>query len=221
MQTQVYSVYYFLRGSTDILHSKHCWQREHFDSALPGCWNQFRHWCWSRLETHLRRFASACREWPVGQCVVVELLLRLFVLHILGASPDCVAQPEGVTVEHRVWTSDGVAASLTSLGCLVVLQAARGELEASGRGSLHGHWEIWGVSLTMQTAIEQFADKPLQEKHSCLKNVVSQWINFFSERITVVLNIYRKCLVKQLVPNPWLWLKTCCIGAAWMAVKRT
>ena len=116
---------------------------------------------------------------PVGQCVVVELLLRLFVLHILGASPDCVAQPEGVTVEHRVWTSDGVAASLTSLGCLVVLQAARGELEASGRGALHGHWEIWGVSLTMQTAIEQFADKPLQEKHSCLKNVVSQWINFF------------------------------------------
>ena len=55
-------------------------------------------------------------------------------------------QPEGVTVEHRVWTSDGVAASLTSLGCLVVLQAARGELEASGRGALHGHWEIWGVS---------------------------------------------------------------------------
>ena len=116
---------------------------------------------------------------PVGQCVVVELLLRLFVLHILGASPDCVAQPEGVTVEHRVWTSDGVAASLTSLGCLAILHAARGELEASGRGSLHGHWEIWGVSLTMQGAIEQFADKTLQEKHSSLKNVVCQWINFF------------------------------------------
>ena len=116
---------------------------------------------------------------PVGQCVVVELLLRLFVLHILGASPDCVAQPEGVSVEHRVWTSDGVAASLTSLGCLAILQAARGELEASGRGSLHGHWELWGVSLTMQGAIEQFADKTLQEKHSCLKNVVCQWINFF------------------------------------------
>ena len=59
---------------------------------------------------------------PVGQCVVVELLLRLFVLHILGASPDFVAQPERVTVEHRVWTSDGVAASLTSLGFLVVLE---------------------------------------------------------------------------------------------------
>ena len=116
---------------------------------------------------------------PVGQCVVVELLLRLFVLHILGAAPDAVAQPEGITVEHRVWTSDGVAASLTSLGCLVMLQAARGELEASGRGALHGHWEIWGVSMTMQNAMQEFADRSLEEKHRCLKNVVSQWINFF------------------------------------------
>ena len=112
-------------------------------------------------------------------CIVVELLLRLFVLHILGASPDCVAQPEGVTVEHRMWTSDGVAVSLTSLGCLMVLQAARGEVEASGRGSFHGHWEIGGAGLTTQTAMEKFADKPWQEKHSCLKNVVSKWINFF------------------------------------------
>ena len=40
------------------------------------------------------------------------------------------------------------------------IEAARGELEASGRGSLHGHWEIRGVSLTLQSAIEQFADKP-------------------------------------------------------------
>eukprot|EP00435_Cladocopium_sp_Y103_P003865 s1119_g1.t1 len=87
---------------------------------------------------------------PVGQCVVVELLLRLFVLRILGAAPDAVAQPEGITVEHRVWTSDGVAASLTSLGCLVMLQAARGELEASGRGALHGHWEIWGAATSNQ-----------------------------------------------------------------------
>ncbi len=32
---------------------------------------------------------------PVGQCVVVKLLLRLFVLHILAASPDNVAEPGG------------------------------------------------------------------------------------------------------------------------------
>ena len=83
---------------------------------------------------------------PVGQCLIVELLLRLFVLHILGAQPDAVAQPTGVKVAHENWFSDGVAASLTSLGCLCILQAARGELEASGRGSLHGHWELWALA---------------------------------------------------------------------------
>ena len=41
----------------------------------------------------------------------------------------------------------------------VRIEAARGELEASGRGSLHGRWEIWGVSLTMQSAIQQFAER--------------------------------------------------------------
>lgn len=44
--------------------------------------------------------------------IVVELPLRFFVLHILRASPDYVAQPEGVTAEHRVWTSHGVEAFL-------------------------------------------------------------------------------------------------------------
>ena len=53
---------------------------------------------------------------PVGQCLIVELLLRLFVLHILGAQPDAVAQPMGVQSRNENWFSDGVAASLTSLG---------------------------------------------------------------------------------------------------------
>ena len=29
-----------------------------------------------------------------------------------------------------------------------------------GCGSLHGHWEIKGLNLTLQSAIEQFADEP-------------------------------------------------------------
>ena len=48
---------------------------------------------------------------PVGQAIVVEFLLRLFVLHLLGARPDCVAQPQGQHIEPRDWLSDGVAAS--------------------------------------------------------------------------------------------------------------
>ena len=116
---------------------------------------------------------------PVGQCLVVELLLRLFVLHILGASPDAVAQPMGIAAKHTNWFSDGVAASLTSLGCLCILAASRGELEASGRGSLHGHWEIWPIAASTHDAIEQFQDLPAAQKLQKLKTVVHQWLNFF------------------------------------------
>lgn len=116
---------------------------------------------------------------PVGQCLIVELLLRLFVLHILGAQPDAVAQPLGVRAENVNWFSDGVAASLTSLGCLCILQAARGELEASGRGSLHGHWELWALAETMQHAMAKFANLQPKEKLHKLKLVAAQWLNFF------------------------------------------
>ena len=116
---------------------------------------------------------------PVGQRLVVELLLRLFVLHILGASPDSVAQPEGIAANHQKWFSDGVAASLTSLGCLCILLASRGELEASGRGSLHGHWEIWALSALIADALARFSDKPAAERLRLMKRVVYDWINFF------------------------------------------
>ena len=76
---------------------------------------------------------------PVGQCLIVETLLRMFVLHLLGARADCVAQPQGNFVQPQEWLTDGVAADLLSLGLLLVLMAGRGEIEASGRGSLHGH----------------------------------------------------------------------------------
>ena len=116
---------------------------------------------------------------PVGQTIVVELLLRLFVLHILGARPECVAQPQGRHHAPREWLSDGVAASLTSLGCLVVLMAARGELEASGRGSLHGHWQLWPVARTMLAAIRAFETLSPMQRVEQLRGVVVRWINFF------------------------------------------
>jgi len=51
---------------------------------------------------------------------------------------------------------------MMSLGCFVVLEAARHELEASGRGSLHGHWQTWGMSLTMQSALNNLQISPAQ-----------------------------------------------------------
>ena len=101
------------------------------------------------------------------------------MLHILGASADAVAQPVGITAEHKRWFSDGVAAPLTSLGCLCILLASRGELEASGRGSLHGHWEIWAVAAQVADALERFSDTPAPDKLRMMKRVVCEWLNFF------------------------------------------
>ena len=46
------------------------------------------------------------------------------------------------------------------------IETARGELEASGRASSHGHWELWGVSLATQNTIEEFAHKPGEDGRS-------------------------------------------------------
>ena len=116
---------------------------------------------------------------PVGQSIIVHLFLQLFVLHILGARPECVAQPKDAYIKPRDWLTDGVAASLTSLGCMLILAAARGEMEASGRGSLHGHWELWGVAMPVWAAMQAFADLPPHEQVAKLRALVSQWINFF------------------------------------------
>ena len=54
---------------------------------------------------------------PVSQCVAVKLLLRLFVLHILGASPDCIAHHiSGLRCATTSYLDERVALSLTSLG---------------------------------------------------------------------------------------------------------
>ena len=116
---------------------------------------------------------------PVGQAIVVELLLRLFVLHLLGALPDCVAQPESETTDRNTWFTDGVAASLTSLGCMCVLQAARGEMEVGGRGSLHGHWQIWALAAHIREAWSRYEVLPSKEQVHKLKDVVRRWLNFF------------------------------------------
>ena len=65
---------------------------------------------------------------PVGQSIIVHFFLQLFVLHILGARPECVAQPEHAYIKPLDWLTDGVAASLASLGCMLILAAGRGNM---------------------------------------------------------------------------------------------
>ena len=52
-------------------------------------------------------------------------------------------------------------------------------MEASGRGSLHGHWELWGVAMPVWAAMQAFADLPPHEQVAKLRALVSQCINFF------------------------------------------
>ena len=84
---------------------------------------------------------------PVGQAIIFELYIRLFYLFVLGVRPDCLSQPRGPKgfriPEH--WCTDGVAASVTVFGAYGPLVAARGEVEASGRGAMHPHIEAWPV----------------------------------------------------------------------------
>ena len=78
---------------------------------------------------------------PVGHAIMFELFIRFFYLVVLGVRADCVAQPrgpKGFQVPEE-WCTDGVAASVTVFGAYGPLLAARGEVEASGRGSLHPH----------------------------------------------------------------------------------
>ncbi len=75
--------------------------------------------------------------------------------------------------------TDGVAASLTSLGSMLILAAARGDMEASGRGSLHGHWELWGVAMPVWAAMQAIADMPPRKQVAKLRAMILQWLNFF------------------------------------------
>ena len=55
---------------------------------------------------------------------------------------------------------------------MLTLAAARGEMEARGRGSLHGHWVLWGVAMPAWAAMQAFANLPPHEQVAKLKAFV-------------------------------------------------
>ena len=81
-------------------------------------------------------------DWHVQE---VELLMRLFLQHVLNVRPETLdCRRNTVRRACREWCSDGVAASSTGAGMLGPVLAFRGEIEAQGRGSLHPQ-NIWLV----------------------------------------------------------------------------
>ena len=115
---------------------------------------------------------------PVGQAIVFELYIRLFYLFVLGVRPDCVAQPRGAK-GHQVpeeWCTDGVAASVVVFGSYGPLLAARGEVEASGRGSLHPHIEAWAVCQHLREHVHELMKDMKTFKHR-LRRWIREWVN--------------------------------------------
>ena len=90
----------------------------------------------------LRRVAQD----PVGQVVQFEMLMRLFLQHVLNVRPETLdCRRNSVRAACREWCSDGVAAASSGSGMVGPVLAFRGEIEAQGRGSLHPHILVWLV----------------------------------------------------------------------------
>ena len=115
---------------------------------------------------------------PVGQAIMFELYMRLFYLFVLGVRPDAVAQPRGAgyyTVPEE-WCPDGVACSVLVVGAWGALLALRGEIEASGRGSLHAHIIAWLLTQCLRDRVQYlFQDRKTFKKN--LRAWIRAWVN--------------------------------------------
>ena len=60
----------------------------------------------------------------------------------------------------KEWCTDGCAASGHGFGFLGPILAARGEIEAQGRGSLHPHILVWLLLLPLQEVLDRLRKDP-------------------------------------------------------------
>ena len=99
-------------------------------------------------------------------------MITLFFRHVLGVRPECVSFRRGEARKRFAkWCSDGCAASNTDPGVFGPVLAARGEVEAQGRGSLHPHILVWLLALTLQEALDRLLRDP-----ATFKQRVRKWM---------------------------------------------
>lgn len=128
-------------------------------------------------------------EDPVGQVVAFELMMRLFLQHVLGVRPECLGGRHGkARLRTREWCTDGVAASSTAPGIFGPVLAFRGEIEAQGRGSLHPHILVWLVEqgwhdmlrdvlrdkTTLRARVQAWVDRTIEAVHSVQVNTYTE-----------------------------------------------
>ena len=92
---------------------------------------------------------------PAGQAIVIELMLRLFFIHVLGVRPDSVGWSRGAAPKSaQLPCTDGCAANEGLDSILGPILAAFGPIEAQGRGSLHPHILVWLLVMSVESALD-------------------------------------------------------------------
>ncbi|MCP4006933.1 MAG: hypothetical protein GY725_22360, partial [bacterium] len=153
---------------------------------------------------------------PVGQALAFDLTMRLFMLHVLGVRSDCVGLRQGRRSQcTQEWVTDGSAASSTYPGIFGPLRAVQGPLEASGRGSLHGHWRFWLVAFSYNQLLEL-----LQRDPSTLQVRLRAWMR---ETVRAVLQTQQSSVAamprmfgdtsSRMSPLPFLRIQNRAYGA--------
>ena len=126
-----------------------------------------------RLDDELpsyREMVERLAQDPAGQAVVFEVMIQLFFLHVLGVRPGLFGFSRGATrTPVDGWFSDGCAAGSTGvLGCVL---AARGEVEAQGRGSLQPRILVWLVLLNYRELLRRLR----RDRHQ-FKILLGRWM---------------------------------------------
>ena len=114
---------------------------------------------WRQLEEHAPTMPSisemlkrVARD-PVGQAMVFDLMVRLFLEHVLGASSKPGSSECG----------DGVAATDHG-GLFGCVQGYFGPVETQGRGGLHAHIHVWILNPMKAFFLDKLrAGEPIEE----------------------------------------------------------
>ena len=99
-------------------------------------------------------------------------------MFVRGVRRDCVAQVRGAKTAEvpTEWCTDGVAASFLVFCAFGPLLALRGEVEASGRGSLHPHIEAWCVCQLLRDRFQDLLRNG-RELESRMRSFIREWVN--------------------------------------------
>ena len=108
------------------------------------------------VEEMLRRVAAD----PVSQAMVFDVMLRLFLEHVLGVVPHGQRPP----------CSDGVASS-GAAGIFGFVRAYIGPVETQGRGGLHPHMSVWVLHPITGSFLARVRDGAVED----LESVISVW----------------------------------------------